>query len=56
LTPRVDVMSSYDLGANSFVRKTVDFGQFVDAARHLGIYWLMSNEPPPPGQQNEGGR
>jgi two-component system response regulator len=42
-----DVASSYDLGANSFVRKPVDFGQFVDAARHLGIYWLIMNEPPP---------
>lgn len=42
-----DVLTSYDLGANSFVRKPVDFGEFVDAARHLGIYWLVVNEPPP---------
>lgn len=42
-----DVMASYDLGANSFVRKPVDFAQFVDAARYLGIYWLTMNEPPP---------
>ena len=42
-----DVVSSYDLGANSFVRKPVDFGEFVDAARHLGIYWLVINEPAP---------
>lgn len=42
-----DVISSYDLGANSFVRKPVDFGEFVDAARHLGIYWLGMNEPAP---------
>lgn len=42
-----DVLSSYDLGANSFVRKPVDFGQFVDAARQLGIYWLVMNEPAP---------
>lgn len=41
-----DVASSYDLGANSFVRKPVDFGEFVDAARHLGIYWLVLNEAP----------
>ena len=42
-----DVMSSYDLGANSFVRKPVDFGEFVEAAKHLGIYWLLMNEPAP---------
>jgi two-component system, response regulator len=42
-----DVTSSYDLGANSFVRKPVDFGEFVDAARHLGVYWLTLNEPAP---------
>jgi two-component system response regulator len=47
-----DVTSSYDLGANSFVRKPVDFREFVDAARHLGIYWLVMNEPPPANQQN----
>jgi two-component system, response regulator len=42
-----DVTSSYNLGANSFVRKPVDFDQFIDAARHLGLYWLVMNEPPP---------
>jgi two-component system, response regulator len=42
-----DILSSYDLGANSFVRKPVDFAQFVDAARQLGMYWLVMNEPPP---------
>jgi two-component system, response regulator len=42
-----DILSSYDLGANSFVRKPVDFGQFVDAAQQLGLYWLVRNEPPP---------
>ncbi|MGB2590074.1 MAG: response regulator [Candidatus Acidiferrum sp.] len=42
-----DVMASYDLGANSFVRKPVDFDEFVEAARHLGVYWLTMNEPPP---------
>lgn len=47
-----DVLSSYDLGANSYVRKPVDFGQFVDAARYLGIYWLVVNEPPPAQQSS----
>jgi two-component system response regulator len=42
-----DVAASYDYGANSFIRKPVDFAQFVDAARHLLIYWLNINEPPP---------
>ena len=46
-----DLVQSYDLGANSFVRKPVDFGQFVDAARHLGLYWLVLNEPPPLGDK-----
>ncbi len=45
-----DVASSYELGANSFVRKPVDFGEFVEAAKQLGLYWLVMNEPPPPDQ------
>jgi two-component system response regulator len=42
-----DVIGSYDLGANSYARKPVDFAQFLDAARQLGLYWLILNEPLP---------
>jgi CheY-like chemotaxis protein len=42
-----DIQSSYDLGANSFVRKPVDFTQFVEVARQIGEYWLVINESPP---------
>ena len=42
-----DRLKGYDLGANSYVRKPVDFNEFVDAVRHLGLYWLILNEPPP---------
>ena len=41
-----DIVRSYSLGANSYVRKAVDFAQFVEAARQLGLYWLVLNEPP----------
>ena len=41
-----DVLKSYDLGANSYVRKPVDFAQFLEAAQTLGLYWLVLNEPP----------
>jgi two-component system, response regulator len=42
-TEDTDVCSSYDLGANSFVRKPVDFTQFLEAAQQLGLYWLVMN-------------
>ncbi len=42
-----DMVNSYRFGANSYVRKPVDFTQFIEAARHLGLYWLVINEPPP---------
>ena len=42
-----DILSSYDLGANSFVRKPVDFEQFIEAAQQLGLYWLVMNQGPP---------
>lgn len=42
-----DLLQGYDLGANSYVRKPVDFNQFVEAVRNLQLYWLVLNEPPP---------
>jgi len=42
-----DLVNSYSLGVNSYVRKPVDFLEFVDAARQIGVYWLMLNQQPP---------
>jgi two-component system response regulator len=42
-----DRLAGYSLGANSYIRKPVDFSQFIEAVRQLGLYWLVLNEPPP---------
>lgn len=41
-----DLLKSYELGVNSYVRKPVDFSEFLDATRQLGMYWLVLNEQP----------
>jgi len=46
-----DRLAGYSLGANSYIRKPVDFQQFIEAVRQLGLYWLVLNESPPePGR------
>jgi CheY-like chemotaxis protein len=42
-----DLIRGYDLGANAYVVKPVDFGEFVDAIKSLGVFWALINEPPP---------
>ena len=44
-----DLVAGYSLGCNSYIRKPVDFDKFLDAVTHLGLYWLIINEPPPSG-------
>jgi CheY-like chemotaxis protein len=44
-----DLINGYKLGANSYIRKPVDFVQFTEAVRQLGLYWLLLNEIPPAG-------
>jgi two-component system response regulator len=45
-----DIVESYQLGVNSYIVKPVDFGQFTDAMRQLGFYWLLLNQPPVAGK------
>jgi CheY-like chemotaxis protein len=42
-----DLINGYSLGANSYIRKPVDYEQFTEAIRELGLYWILINEPPP---------
>ena len=42
-----DVIAGYELHANSYIRKPVDFDQFTEVVRQIGMYWLLLNEPPP---------
>jgi two-component system response regulator len=43
-----DIARGYALGANAYVRKPVDFAEFAEAAKTLGLFWLLLNQPPPP--------
>lgn len=42
-----DLVAGYTLGCNSYIRKPIDFDQFLEAVKQLGMYWLLMNEPPP---------
>ena len=44
---QLDVVNGYNLGCNSYIRKPVDFNQFADAVKQVGLYWLILNEAPP---------
>lgn len=50
-----DRVACYATGANSYVRKPIDFNRFVEVVRQLGVYWLFVNEPPPPPRRDLGG-
>lgn len=49
-----DRLEGYRLGANSYIRKPVDFTEFVEAVVHLGLYWLVLNQSPPPPRADAG--
>jgi two-component system response regulator len=49
-----DIVRSYGLGANGYIRKPVDFAQFTETMRQISIYWLRINEPPPAGGRMPG--
>jgi two-component system response regulator len=49
----MDRLKGYSNGANSYVRKPIDFAHFVEAVRQVGLYWLVLNEPPPDLVQDE---
>lgn len=42
-----DIVESYQLGSNSYIQKPVDFEQFRDMVKHIGLYWLVVNQPAP---------
>ena len=46
-----DIINGYKLGVNSYIRKPVDFGQFFEAVKTLGLYWLLMNETPTTSNQ-----
>ena len=46
-----DIINGYSFGANSYIRKPVDFDKFTEAVQRLGLYWLVLNEPPPSGKR-----
>jgi CheY-like chemotaxis protein len=49
-----DLITGYNLGVNAFVQKPVDFEQFGEAIRHIGMFWMLVNQAPPPGASKEG--
>jgi two-component system response regulator len=49
-TEEIDLINGYKLGANSYIRKPVDFIQFSESVKQLGLYWLILNEKPPDGE------